>query len=129
MNLKFLPLMAILFLSNAYIATLESMETGNQPEQNAQALEALHAALKDYDVPRVEEAIAQGANVNDGWGSNSILHAVIEDARFSTAAKALAVIRVLIDAGADVNVTNKYGLTALRAAIDGEYADIVRVLI
>lgn len=70
----------------------------------------------DYEAVRL--AIRLGALVNrsDGWGDRP-LHAVVKNACRTTTDHAIAMIRLLVSAGADINPCNKNGLTPFHLAL------------
>ena len=73
------------------------------------------AVLRSGDVRQLRQALAEGASVNgrDAEGNRPLMHAAV----YGNA----ACMHLLLDRGADVNVANKEGATALmRAAFDYE---------
>jgi uncharacterized protein len=92
-------------------------------EEQAQLDQDLIAAAKANDVPLVAELIGRGGNVNtkDAIQDSAFLYAGAEGFN--------EVLRLTLDAGADVASTNRYGGTALIPASEHGHVETVQILI
>ncbi|MDQ0925073.1 ankyrin repeat protein [Pseudarthrobacter sp. W1I19] len=92
-------------------------------EEQAQLDQELIAAAKANNVPLVQELIGRGGNVNtkDAIQDSAFLYAGAEGFN--------EVLRLTLDAGADVASTNRYGGTALIPASEHGHVETVRILI
>ena len=101
-----------------------------KPDQrDGVGMSALHLAARDGDVNRIDELLAQGADVNmqvrsgerrsPEWGSTP-LHYAVRDGHADAAKR-------LIEKGANVNAANDRGVTPLHRAIYN--ADLTKLLL
>jgi cytochrome c len=82
---------------------------------------SLHEAAKEGDLARIEQLLAQGADINERAGPATALHNAIQQGHAKAA-------ELLIKRGADVNATSVLGTPVYFAASAG-LADIVRLLL
>jgi ankyrin repeat protein len=108
--------------------TLVDRLLGDEPPVDHLAL-ALAGAAKGGHTALCRMLLARGAGVNSVAGrdqSTPLMHAL----RGSSAPASVDVVRLLIDAGADVGVRNRYGTLALHAAVwCGASLETIRLLL
>jgi ankyrin repeat protein len=84
----------------------------------------LTLAIRQKNVPKVQQLLAGGANVNErdeGDEQTPLMWAVqVKDA---------ALVRILLERGAAVNVQDDFGKTALMFAAEKDDADIIKLLL
>src|SRR5262245_20277860 len=81
----------------------------------------LHDAVKEGDLARIEQLLAQGADINERIGPATSLHLAIQQGQAKAA-------ELLIKRGADINATSIWGTPVYFAASAG-LTDIVRLLL
>jgi ankyrin repeat protein len=75
------------------------------------------------DLRRVRESIERGANVNGGFDQSiPVLEVAASFGRTE-------IVKVLIEAGADINLVRPLGQTALKKAVIKQHIDTTRLLI
>ncbi len=84
--------------------------------------ETLFDAIYDDDIGQARELLAAGADVNQqaDEDGNTPLHLAIEK-------RQIAMVKLLLDGGADTNITNKYDYTVLRVAVNCAMTDIINL--
>ncbi len=82
----------------------------------------LHDKVLEGNMPQVMMAIAQCKNIDelDNFGYSALHWAVIN--------RQVDIVKLLLEAGADVNVRSADGLTPYRNAIDLDFAEIEQLL-
>jgi cytochrome c len=88
---------------------------------NIASASPLHDAAKEGDLARIEQLLAQGADINERAGPATSLHIAIQQGHAKAA-------ELLITRGADVNATSTWGTPVYLAASAG-LTDIVRLLL
>jgi ankyrin repeat protein len=88
---------------------------------NIASASPLHDAAKAGDLARIEQLLAQGADINERAGPATSLHIAIQQGHAKPA-------ELLITRGADVNATSTWGTPVYLAASAG-LTDIVRLLL
>lgn len=84
--------------------------------------QALHEAIRDYDITTVSALIEQGADVNAVLGTwSALLYAADEGAS--------NIVICLLEHGADVNAGSSLGWTALMSAVSLRRNEIMRILL
>jgi ankyrin repeat protein len=86
---------------------------------NIASASPLHDAAKEGDLARIEQLLAQGADINERAGPATSLHIAIQQGHAKAA-------ELLIKRGADVNATSTWGTPVYLAASAG-LTDIVRL--
>jgi hypothetical protein len=94
----------------------------------------VEAQSRTPDLQKMKELIARGANVNarihahmdGGW---TPLHTAVDNSRYRNPDKTKAVVKLLLDEGADVNAVDPNEYTALMLAAREANVDVVRLLI
>ncbi|KAJ8688145.1 hypothetical protein QAD02_023940 [Eretmocerus hayati] len=69
----------------------------------------------------VEKLILEGADVNEFFRNNSCLHLAVQR-------NDLKLVQTLLDAGAKLDVYNKWGLTPLHVAASKNFIDVIKLL-
>ncbi len=113
-----------LFSSNQLVSMHFLNEEQDQLQPNEQPNKQLLKAAETGNAQAVEEALAQGADVNytDNTGKTALMNACAKGHR--------KIARILIKHGADVNHADRYCcMTALQDAAWNGYGKIVRLLI
>ncbi len=91
---------------------------------NINKLKVILDKLSDLDWLEIKKLILSGADINiqsDKYGNTALIRAVIEGHT--------DIVKLLITAGADVNIQDKYDNTALIWAVIKDHTDIVKLLI
>jgi ankyrin repeat protein len=84
--------------------------------------EYLIEAIRDDDLSEVEEALAHGANPNVRGGNHTVLHWAVFSGK-------LEIARTLLESGAKVSEEAMDDNTALHAAVEDEYPEMVELLL
>lgn len=84
--------------------------------------EALIQACESGDSSHVQKCISKGVDVNSLINGETPLHT-------ASSKGFLKIVTILINAGADINKTDNFGLTPLHQAIMSNYVDIVKHLV
>jgi hypothetical protein len=96
------------------------------PEENPQCYtlqERLSAAAISGDIPKIQDAIKDGANVNGGYYQSL---PVLQQAAMEGRSEAVS---YLIDAGASTNFVGDFGQTALTSAVYYGHKETAKVLL
>ncbi len=96
-------------------------------EPNAYGLTPLHTAVADSNADAVEAFLSLKGiplNARDRDGETPLMLAVLEDGR-----KARRIVRVLLDAGADLSVLSRKGKSAIDLAIEAETEETLLILL
>src|SRR5262245_28461002 len=95
-----------------------------QPTIAAELEDRFLLAVRNGDVAGVKAALAAGVNVNSKFRYDRMVLS------FAADRGNLEVVKVLLDAGADVNARDTfYGMTAMSQALNKKHASIVRLLL
>jgi len=100
----------------------------------AQDIPALHVAIQQRDVPKIQALIAAGADVNEKageYGHTPLIATMYEFANTKIPAPhiALEITQTLLAAGADPNIRNNYLQTALFSAMSLKNEEIIKLFL
>jgi ankyrin repeat protein len=110
------------------VRQIDKLAEGDVNARDKDGLTALWYAIKDGNADRAKALISAGADVNEKYGDYD--HTVLMRAAGRAAGtRAAVLVKILIAAGADVNVMSKNGETALMEAADNGDVDLVEILI
>jgi ankyrin repeat protein len=119
---------ALIGACHSFAARAEGCEERwyNTPSENVRCYmlqEELSAAALAGDVPRIDEVLERGANVNGGYDQSlPVLEAAASNGRTEA-------VKRLIEKGANVNRVRGFGQTALKSAVYFNHIDVVRILL
>lgn len=106
----------------------KNMKTVDELDESEFTLPPLHQAARQRDVEKAKSLIASGADVNEldrreasGDGGNSPLWYAAQ----GLPTGGVAVARLLVQAGADVNAKGEFGMTPLHMACSWGHPDMV----
>lgn len=113
--------------SLGYITTLTLAYQGDAKSYKE---ESLRYAAQTKDIKQIDKLVAQHIDVNarDEYGWTPLMHAVAYNP-YNNRDQALASIKSLIEAGADVNAKNKSGMGVLRYAVSHRDREILRTIL